>query len=135
MTYILLQGSQVAHIPNLYNIIIPAIFKVPTCLGCAPSVAAAVQLLLSLITRCALLNAATAAGKYVVAMDSDGFCFGGQGRIHWDAEHFTTPAEDGKFNDRDQYFQVRLWGKLERLRCFMLDKLLLLLRTDINYCW
>lgn len=52
-----------------------------------------------------------AAGKYVVVMDSDAWHFGGQGRVAWDSEHFTTPAaeeEGGKFNDRDQYFQVRL---------------------------
>jgi hypothetical protein len=48
------------------------------------------------------------AGKYKVVMDSDAWHVGGQGRIHWDAEHFTTPAEEGKFNERDQYFQVRL---------------------------
>jgi hypothetical protein len=40
-------------------------------------------------------------------MDSDAWHVGGHGRIHWDAEHFTTPAEEGKFNERDQYFQVR----------------------------
>jgi hypothetical protein len=48
------------------------------------------------------------AGKYKVVMDSDAWHVGGQGRIHWDAEHFTTPAEEGKFNERDQYFQVRV---------------------------
>jgi hypothetical protein len=47
------------------------------------------------------------AGKYKVVMDSDAWHVGGHGRIHWDAEHFTTPAEEGKFNERDQYFQVR----------------------------
>lgn len=47
------------------------------------------------------------AGKYKVVMDSDAWHFGGAGRVHWDGEHFTTPAEDGKFNDRDQFFQVR----------------------------
>jgi hypothetical protein len=44
-------------------------------------------------------------------MDSDAWCFGGAGRIHWDAEHFTQPAVDeegGKFCNRDQYFQVRV---------------------------
>lgn len=53
--------------------------------------------------------AAPEPGKYLVAMDSDAWCFGGQGRIHWDAEHFTTPAteeEGGRFHERDQYFQV-----------------------------
>lgn len=42
-------------------------------------------------------------------MDSDAWHFGGKGRVAWDGEHFTTPAteeEGGKFNDRDQYFQV-----------------------------
>lgn len=47
------------------------------------------------------------AGKYKVVMDSDAWHVGGQGRVHWDGEHFTQPAEDGKFNERDQYFQVR----------------------------
>jgi hypothetical protein len=31
--------------------------------------------------------------------------------VAWDSEHFTTPAADeegGKFNERDQYFQVSL---------------------------
>jgi hypothetical protein len=54
------------------------------------------------------------AGKYVVVMDSDAWHFGGQGRVAWDAEHFTTPAADeegGKFNERDQYFQVRFQGQ------------------------
>lgn len=49
------------------------------------------------------------AGKYSVVMDSDAWHFGGKGRVAWDGEHFTTPAteeEGGKFNDRDQYFQV-----------------------------
>jgi hypothetical protein len=51
----------------------------------------------------------TCTGKYVVVMDSDAWHFGGKGRVAWDSEHFTTPAteeEGGKFNDRDQYFQV-----------------------------
>lgn len=42
-------------------------------------------------------------------MDSDAWHFGGRGRVAWDSEHFTTPAteeEGGKFQDRDQYFQV-----------------------------
>jgi hypothetical protein len=53
--------------------------------------------------------AAPEPGKYVVVMDSDAWHFGGQGRVAWDSEHFTTPASDeegGKFNERDQYFQV-----------------------------
>lgn len=53
--------------------------------------------------------AAPEPGKYVVVMDSDAWHFGGKGRVAWDSEHFTTPAteeEGGKFNDRDQYFQV-----------------------------
>lgn len=46
-------------------------------------------------------------------MDSDAWHFGGKGRVAWDGEHFTTPAteeEGGKFNDRDQYFQVGAGG-------------------------
>ncbi|WIA28178.1 hypothetical protein OEZ86_010746 [Tetradesmus obliquus] len=50
--------------------------------------------------------AAPEPGKYKVVMDSDAWNVGGQGRVHWDGEHFTQPAEDGKFNERDQYFQV-----------------------------
>ena len=54
-------------------------------------------------------------GKYTVVMDSDAWHFGGQGRVPWDSEHFTTPAteeEGGKFNDRDQFFQVGLRFRL-----------------------
>jgi hypothetical protein len=45
-------------------------------------------------------------GRFRVAVDSDGNCFGGQGRVGWDADHFTTPAEAGGFKGRDQYMQV-----------------------------
>jgi hypothetical protein len=45
-----------------------------------------------------------------VVIDSDGLCFGGPGRVGWDADHFTTPCKDAeekkKFAERDQYFQV-----------------------------
>jgi hypothetical protein len=46
-----------------------------------------------------------------MVLDSDAWHFGGQGRVPWGGEHFTTPAteeEGGKLNDRDQYFQVSL---------------------------
>lgn len=53
----------------------------------------------------------TPTGKYTMVLDSDAWHFGGQGRVPWGGEHFTTPAteeEGGKLNDRDQYFQVSL---------------------------
>jgi 1,4-alpha-glucan branching enzyme len=53
--------------------------------------------------------AAPEPGKYTMVLDSDAWHFGGQGRVPWGGEHFTTPAteeEGGKLNDRDQYFQV-----------------------------
>ena len=31
-------------------------------------------------------------GKYRVALDSDGFDFGGEGRVGWDVDHFTRPG-------------------------------------------
>jgi hypothetical protein len=38
-------------------------------------------------------------GKWLPVLDSDGLCFGGEGRVAWSSEHFTEPSKD-KFHDR-----------------------------------
>jgi hypothetical protein len=40
-----------------------------------------------------------------VALDSDAFCFGGQGRVGHDVDHFTIPTE-GVFHDRYAELQM-----------------------------
>ena len=54
----------------------------------------------SLFVPCLLSQVATPVpGKWRVALDSDAFCFGGQGRVGHDVDHFTVPT-DGVFHDR-----------------------------------
>jgi 1,4-alpha-glucan branching enzyme len=54
--------------------------------------------------------AAPEPGKYRVALDSDAFMFGGEGRVGWDWDHFTSPleteAEQKKFAGRTQSMKV-----------------------------
>ncbi|KAL6754518.1 starch branching enzyme [Haematococcus lacustris] len=49
--------------------------------------------------------AAPTPGKWRVALDSDAFCFGGKGRVSWDADHFSVP-EPRRYHDRDQSMLV-----------------------------
>ncbi|KAJ9510013.1 hypothetical protein QJQ45_011653 [Haematococcus lacustris] len=49
--------------------------------------------------------AAPAPGKWRVALDSDGFRYGGKGRVSWDADHFSAP-EPRRYHDRDQSMLV-----------------------------
>ncbi|GFH24234.1 starch branching enzyme, partial [Haematococcus lacustris] len=42
--------------------------------------------------------AAPAPGKWRVALDSDGFRYGGKGRVSWDADHFSAP-EPRRYHD------------------------------------
>jgi len=49
--------------------------------------------------------AAMSPGTWRVALDSDGLCFGGQGRVAWDVNHYTQP-ELLKYHDRDQSITV-----------------------------
>ncbi|KAK2999673.1 hypothetical protein RJ639_023752 [Escallonia herrerae] len=50
-------------------------------------------------------------GKYTVALDSDAFEFGGEGRVGHDADHFTSPegipgVPETNFNNRPNSFKV-----------------------------